>query len=64
MLTSGGSLAMMELRLTYAHLLWHVDLISTDGAPRWSARSIVEKMGSLQVWDKPPLLAKAITVQR
>lgn len=64
MLTLGDSLAMMEMRLTLAHLLWHVDLKSTDGAPKWSPKNIVEKLRSLQAWDKPPLMVKAYTVQR
>ena len=31
------SLAMMELRITLVHLLWHLDIRSVDGAPQWGS---------------------------
>ena len=54
----------MELRITVVHLLWHLDIRSLDGAPKWDPSSDVKHLTSYMVWNKPPLICKAYPAER
>ena len=54
----------MEMRLALGYILWHFDIVSIDGAPLWDPEGELRHMRTYMVWDRPPLMVRAVPVQK
>ncbi|KIW74827.1 hypothetical protein Z517_11597 [Fonsecaea pedrosoi CBS 271.37] len=60
----GKHLSYMEMRLILGRLLWHFDIVSSDGAPQWSPEGEMQYMKAYNTWEKPELNVTLKRVQR
>ncbi|KAJ5697820.1 hypothetical protein N7488_011504 [Penicillium malachiteum] len=51
------------MRLIVSRLLWHFDIVSTDGAWQWNPAGEMKHMKAYNTWQKPELPVKLVKVR-
>ncbi|KAJ5629466.1 hypothetical protein N7528_003123 [Penicillium herquei] len=59
----GKNLSYMEMRLIVSRLLWHFDIVSTDGAWQWNSAGEMKHMKAYNTWQKPELSVKLVKIR-